>query len=153
MKLPRRALRAEIPTVPAADIAFLLMVLYLVSALFSASRGLEYRLPAARELPEEGGTEATLIRVNADGSLLLDCRPVQVGELLDRLAPDPDKPLILYTDPYATYSMMIAVYDALAGAQRERGFEIRSILIPTQSDIEKYIERYGGNPFETPCRG
>ena len=48
--------------------------------------------------------------------------------------------MILYTDAYAPYQAMIAVYDVLGSAEEQRGFKVKNISVPTQSEIQEYIE-------------
>ena len=157
MKLKRREVNAEIPTASMADIAFLLIIFFMVTAVFSATKGLEFKLP--KEQQQEGGEaeEATFIRVNPDSSILVDCKPMQASEILNYLEPrltrNPEKPVILYTDPYAPYQAMIAVYDVLAAAEKERGFKVKNISVPTQTEVQEYIVLFGLNPFESQCGG
>jgi hypothetical protein len=47
---------------------------------------------------------------------------------------------------------MIAVYDALALANETRGFKVKNISVPTQSEVQDYIELFGVNPFEQTCQ-
>ena len=46
MKLRRFSPGSEIPTSSMADIAFLLIIFFMVTAVFSATKGLAFRLPA-----------------------------------------------------------------------------------------------------------
>ncbi len=62
--------------------------------------------------------------------------------------------MILYTDPEATYQSMISVYDVLAGTgveNSQHSFKVTDIAVPTQRDIEEYIDLFGANPFEVAC--
>jgi biopolymer transport protein ExbD len=83
---------------------------------------------------------------------------MEASEILAYLEPkltrDPNKPVILYTDPQAPYQAMIAVYDELGSAKDEtHGFRVRNIAVPTQSEVMQYIELFGFNPFESTCAG
>ena len=46
---------------------------------------------------------------------------------------------------------MISVYDVLAQAKETREFEVKNISVPTQSEVQEYIELFGLNPFEQHC--
>jgi hypothetical protein len=59
--------------------------------------------------------------------------------------------VILYTDAYAPYQAMISVYDVLGMAETERGFKVRNISVPTQTEVQEYIQIFGYNPFESQC--
>ena len=157
MKLKRKFEDAEIPTSSMADIAFLLIIFFMVTAVFSATKGLEFSLPKddQNQPPEE--EEATFVKVESDGSVMVDCKPMPLEGILDYLEPrltrNPEKPVILYTDAYAPYQAMIAVYDVLGSAEGLRGFKVKNISVPTQSEVQEYIELFGFNPFESQCGG
>jgi len=157
MKLKRKFEEAEIPTSSMADIAFLLIIFFMVTAVFSATKGLEFSLPKddQNQPPEE--EEATFVKVESDGSVMVDCKPMELDSVLDYLEPrltrNPEKPVILYTDAYAPYQAMIAVYDVLGSAEKSRGFKVKNISVPTQTEVQEYIELFGFNPFESQCGG
>jgi len=160
MKLDRRATTdSSIPTSSMADIAFLLIIFFMVTSVFSATKGLEFVLPTDEpETVDRQTQDAVFIHVQAD-RVLVDCREMGVEEILSYLEPkllrNPDKPVILYTDSEAEYQRMIDVYDALAGSGADDSgysFRVRDILVPTRSDIQAYIESFGENPFEMACR-
>jgi len=157
VKLKKREVNSEIPTASMADIAFLLIIFFMVTAVFSATKGLEFKLPKDQQKEGGEGEEATFIQVNPDSSILVDCKPMEASEILDYLEPrlsrNPEKPVILYTDPYAPYNAMISVYDVLAAAEKERGFKVKNISVPTQSEVQEYIVLFGLNPFESQCGG
>ena len=77
-------------------------------------------------------------------------------KILDYLEPklsrNPEKPVILYTDADAPYGSMVTVYDVLALAEDTRGFKVKNISVPTQTEIQEYIELFGFNPFEQSCQ-
>jgi biopolymer transport protein ExbD len=158
MKILKRGQEAEIPTSSMADIAFLLIIFFMVTAVFSATKGLTFSLPKEENQPPNAESEeAVFIKVAPDGSLTVDCKPMQLGGILDYLEPkltrDAEKPVILYTDAYAPYQAMISVYDILGSAEGERGFKVKNISVPTQSEVSEYIEIFGYNPFESQCEG
>ncbi len=158
MKLPRKETVSEIPTSSMADIAFLLIIFFMVTAVFSATRGLDFKLPQDDENKQTEVEEAVFIKVNPDSSILVDCKPMPPGEILGYLEPklmrNPEKPVILYTDAYAPYQAMIAVYDVLGSAKVEtHGYKVKNISVPTQSEVQEYIVLFGSNPFESQCAG
>jgi biopolymer transport protein ExbD len=158
MKLSKKKESPEIPTSSMADIAFLLIIFFMVTAVFSATKGLEFSLPKEEDQQRDSETEeAVFIKVIPDGSLSVDCKPMELDGILDYLEPKlerfPDKPVILYTDAYAPYQAMISVYDVLASAEKGRGFKVKNISVPTQTEIREYIEIFGYNPFESQCNG
>jgi biopolymer transport protein ExbD len=155
MKLPRKESESEIPTSSMADIAFLLIIFFMVTAVFSATKGLEFKLPKDDDKPPEQ-EEAVFIKVGADSSVLVDCKPMELSEILPYLEPkllrNPEKPVILYTDASAPYASMIAVYDVIGSAkQNTHGYKVKNISVPTQSEVAEYIQLFGFNPFESQC--
>jgi biopolymer transport protein ExbD len=158
MRLKKKGESPEIPTSSMADIAFLLIIFFMVTAVFSATKGLEFELPKEEDQNRQTDTEeAVFIKVSPDGSLLVDCKDMELGEILDYLEPkltrDAEKNVILYTDAYAEYQSMISVYDVLWTAEDKRGFKVKNISVPTQSEIREYIDIFGYNPFESQCEG
>ena len=158
MKLARQENVSEIPTSSMADIAFLLIIFFMVTAVFSATKGLEFKLPQDDKNKEIEQEEAVFIKVNTDSSVLVDCRPMELDEILPylevRLLRNPEKPVILYTDPYAPYQAMISVYDVLGSPKVDtHGYKVKNISVPTQSEVQEYIELFGSNPFESQCAG
>jgi len=161
MKLKRKDVPAEIPTSSMADIAFLLIIFFMVTAVFSATKGLDFKLPSNEDNDNPAESEeAVFIKVAADSSISVDCKPMDVSEILAYLEPkltrDAEKPVILYTDPFAPYQAMISVYDVLAIPKEddpEWGWKVRNISVPTQSEIQDYIDIFGYNPFEAQCEG
>jgi biopolymer transport protein ExbD len=156
MKLKRDRDPVVIPTSSMADIAFLLIIFFMVTTVFSATKGLEFKLPKEDDSTPPESEEAVFIKVYPDSSITVDCKPMGPEQILDYLEPkltrNPEKPVILYTDADAPYSGMVAVYDALALANSTRGFKVKNISVPTQSEVQDYIELFGVNPFEQTCQ-
>ena len=155
MRLTRRSEETEIPTASMADIAFLLIIFFIVTGVFAATRALTFRLPEKEEKSEEQGEPGITIRVRYDGpgrhSLVVDRRPMAITELLpyvdQRLRRFPDKPVLLYTDPDANYGAMVEVYDELMRSQSVTGRRIENIYVPTSEDVLEYERVFGFNPF------
>ena len=163
MKLPKRAAGSEIPTSSMADIAFLLIIFFMVTAVFASTKGLEFKLPQDEEDAPPESLDAVFIKIAPDSSVTVDCKPMELDEILGYLEPrlsnNLEKPVIIYSDPYAPYQAMISVYDVLLSAERkfrkgELGFpKVKNISVPTQSEVQEYISLFGMNPFETQCGG
>ncbi len=162
MKLRKQEQKAEITSASMADIAFLLIIFFMVTAVFSATKGLEFKLPKddKDDAPVEQ-EEAISFKVLEDGTFLMDCQPATRERILEYIAPKlerwPDKPVIIYTRPEAPYATMVVIYDELMQANRpvdEGGLGLSkspNISIPTQSDVQEYERLFGLNPFEGDC--
>lgn len=125
----RTATRAEVPTSSMADIAFLLLVFFLVTTVFDEERGLQVVLP-------DGGTQdvaaenIAFFNVRADGKIELQrgaSPQVQLVRAADvealwrlELRDNPSLIAALRTHPDAPYRFMIDALDALQAAGAER---------------------------------
>jgi biopolymer transport protein ExbD len=143
MKIARRVLPVEIPTASMADVAFLLIIFFLVASFYSVTRGIQFSLPRRDEGALVAQPEAAvLIEVAPDGSLTVDRQPLLLAALQDylrpRLARNPRKPVILHTSLDARYAAMTDVFDEL------RQVGVTNVVIPTSSDLEQYgLQRTG----------
>lgn len=132
----------EIPTASMADVAFLLIIYFMVTSTFAATRGLDFALPEEEDNPPMiEKEESVLVEITPTGNLVVDQRPMELGDILEYIKPmlerNPMKPVIIRPDPNAPYGRMVDVFDELrAGA--EQGVEVKNISIPTQREIEAF---------------
>lgn len=137
MKIKRRELQVEIPTASMADVAFLLIIFFLVASFYSVTRGIQFSLPKHDEAALTAEPEAaTLIEIAADGALTVDNRPMQLNELRGYLEPrlqrNPTKSVIMQTSLEAPYEAMTDVFDEL------RLTGVRNLVIPTSTELQMY---------------
>jgi biopolymer transport protein ExbD len=156
MKLTQRG---GAPTSSMADIAFLLIIFFMVTAVFAMTKGLEFKLPQQEEQSAAEEEEAVFIQVFPDETIAVDCQPMEHSRILEYLYPklsrNPEKPVIIYSDPDAAYQGMIAVYDVLVQAEEQwkaEGMKVKNISIPTQTDVRDYTALFGQNPFLARCQ-
>jgi len=143
MRLKRSNVSDEIPTASMADIAFLLIIYFMVTTTFAATRGLDFSLPKEEDTPPMiEKEEAVLIEIQAGGALIVDQKPMPLGEILDYLKPklerNPRKPVIIRPQQNAAYGDMVDVFDELRQASDKKGFEVKNISIPTQREIDMF---------------
>jgi len=141
LNIKKREVESEIFTGSMADISFLLIIFFMVTSVFSATRGLDFSLPEeSTQTPEIKQEDSIDVEVTATGGLQVDGKPLALEELLpyvaDKLRQNPDKPVILRTDPEATYGDMIRVFDELRQADEKMGIKKMNISIPTQREIQ-----------------
>lgn len=75
MKFSREKPSDEIPTSSMADIAFLLIIYFMVTTTFAATQGLDFALPKEEDQPPiVEKEESTLIEIQADGSYVVEDR-------------------------------------------------------------------------------
>jgi biopolymer transport protein ExbD len=141
MKIARPKVSDEIPTSSMADIAFLLIIYFMVTTTFTATRGLDFAPPKDDDNPPVIEKEdSVLIEIRSDGSLVVDQRPLPIAELIEYLKPklerNPAKPVIIRPDPSAPYGSMVDVMDELRqGKDKGLKEEVR-ISLPTQREID-----------------
>jgi biopolymer transport protein ExbD len=120
----------EIPTASMADIAFLLLIFFLVTTVFEEEKGLQIVLPEREELVEVSQKNILHILVQPNGVVRLKRgespseQLVQASELgsiwRQEVGQNPLLIAAVKTDPAAPYKFMVDVLDALqhAGASR-----------------------------------
>jgi len=161
MKFTRRGVSDEIPTSSMADITFLLIIFFMVTSTFAATRGLDFALPKDdKNPPVVEKEESVLITIRPGGSLEVDGRPMQLSGIKDylkpKLEPNPIKPVIIRPEPNAAYGDMVRVYDTLrqlrlvdrklvtrdevSSLSDEQWEDARNInvSIPTQREIDQF---------------
>lgn len=143
MRIPKKnKVNEEIPTASMADVAFLLIIYFMVTSTFAATRGLDFALPEQEDNPPLiEKEESVLIEIQPSGNYLVDGQPMQLGDILDYLEPklerNPMKPVIIRPDQNAPYGYMVDVFDELRSGV-DKGVEVKNISIPTQREIEAF---------------
>ena len=137
MRIKRREVPSDIPTASMADVAFLLIIFFLVTSVFSVTRGIQFSLPKHDEAALTSEPEAAvLIEIASDRSLTVDSRPMALADLQGYIGPklqrNPTKSVILQTALDAPYQAMTDVFDEL------RQVGVRNLVIPTSTELEMY---------------
>lgn len=137
MKIRRREIPVEIPTASMADVAFLLIIFFLVASFYSVTRGIQFSLPKHDEAALTAEPEAAvLIEIGSDSALTVDNRAMVLADLKGyigpKLAQNPTKSVILQTSLEAPYQAMTDVFDEL------RQVGVRNLVIPTSTELEMY---------------
>jgi len=147
MKLEKRKGSPEIFTGSMADVTFLLVIYFMVTMAFSATKGLDFALP--KEDPNRSeikGEESVFVQVRPDGSYLVDGHALELYQFSDYLkgkvdpGTDPpviSKPVILRPDADAPYGAMMAAFDELRQVKGKLKLaKDLNISLPTQREIE-----------------
>ena len=147
MKIKKKDIPSEIFTGSMADISFLLIIYFMITSAFSTTRGLDFALPEDTQTPEIKQEDSIDVHVLRGGAIEVDREGISLEGLLpyvaDKLKQNPDKPVILRTDPDATYGDMIRVFDELRQAPDKIDMEIKTISIPTRREIENLWSMLG----------
>ncbi len=118
---------AEIPMASTSDVAFLLLVFFIVMPMKADEIGISLVLPAKSEKTDDiklKESDVASIRVLPSGQILFNGRPIQLkaiqGAIRERVAANDKTVVILETHPDAVYGMMVACLDEvkLSGARK-----------------------------------
>ncbi len=126
MKFTRRSrVSEEIPNSSLSDIAFLLLIFFMVSTVFAIEEGLLLQLPSQEGVVKKIARKNIMrISVYPDGNVTIDDEPVTVDVIRGRVeqaTAENDKIIIVVeTHPEARYGAMIDVLDELKLAQATR---------------------------------
>jgi len=151
MNLSRKKEEPEIPTASMADIAFLLIVFFMLTTVFSANQGMEHLLPPKQEdedviEPEE----AIYIQIFPSEQFTMDQQTYTMDDV-DRVYDyvnakvqvNAKKPIILHTNLEAEYGDMIKILNVLKRLSADLGQDL-SLTIPSKSERRRY-EQMGMN--------
>ena len=143
MRIKKESVNEEIPTSSMADIAFLLIVYFMVTTTFAATRGLDFSLPPEDDTqPLVEKEESVLIEIQPGGVLMVDQQQMELDKILEYLKPKlertPMKPVIIRPMETTEYGYMVDVFDELRQAKDKIDIEVKNISIPTQREIEMF---------------
>ena len=111
-----------------ADVAFLLLIFFIVTTIFAAEQGLTLVLPGKQKNQEDSvkvkESNIATITIRADNVVTLDRKPIEINHLQqsieDRLLSNSKLVVVLQTHPDANYGMMIACLDELRLARANK---------------------------------
>jgi biopolymer transport protein ExbD len=124
MIIKKRNREVEIPSASLADIAFLLLIFFLVATTIDVDKGLDLTLPEMGQTKEIPKKNITNLLINEAGQILLDNEVVSVEEvddiIRDKLLANDKLIVSVKTDRKTKYDIYIKVLDQLkrAGATR-----------------------------------
>lgn len=143
MAFKRHRLRVapDIPTASMADIAFLLIIFFMLTAVFTSTRGLEFAFPKDDPTDLEVQPEESVhIRIVGENQYIVDKQPMTLeqagGYVRSVMDQNAEKPVIIQTMPEVPYFAMVDVLDLM------KALEVKNISIPTRSEVERW-EAFG----------
>jgi biopolymer transport protein ExbD len=127
----RRRVFQGIPQASLPDVAFLLLIFFIASTVFTVEHGLPLVLPSARKSPRLSVEPSDVLRIQArpDGGILADGRPVQLPSLGPLLlarheargrSGQSELIVIVETHPDAPYQLMVSILDQVRAAGSRR---------------------------------
>jgi len=115
---------AEIPTASMADIAFLLLLFFMVSTVFVKERGLKVNMPRAKSIEKIPRSHAATIYVDRNGTISIDDFPVDIpdvsGVMRAKLQQDFNMITCFRTDKDTNYGIMSDILNQLREAEALR---------------------------------
>jgi len=148
MSLRRMVLKPEIPTSSMADIAFLLIVFFMLTTVFSTNKGMTHILPADMETVG-AANPAIFVEIFPGGGFqvngvayTLDLVARFRADLVAKWRINAQKPVILLTDHEAAYGHMIAVLDEMKLAEKAMLVEdprfALDLTLPNRFERDRY---------------
>lgn len=120
----KKSRKTEIPLASLADIAFLLLIFFLVTTTIDVDRGIGLTLPAKGQETEVRTKNITNLLINAQGQVLLDNEVVAVNDVSrlieQKLEQNPNLIVSVKTDRDTKYDVYVQVLDELKLANATR---------------------------------
>ena len=114
----------EIPTSSLADIAFLLLVFFLVTTTIDTDKGLSLVLPAPGEEKEIPKENISNLLINSAGNIMLDEEPINMADIRRtvkmKMSINPNLIFSIKTDRETDYQVFVSVLDQLKMANATR---------------------------------
>jgi biopolymer transport protein ExbD len=106
----------EINVVPMLDLAYVLLVIFIIMTTASV-QGIKVNLPKASNSPSLAKPQTKAITINESGQIFLDAYPVTLDELKTRLgqlkAANPELPVVVKGDTIVQYGKVMEVLELL----------------------------------------
>jgi len=121
MKKRKKEALGELRMDSTADVAFLLLIFFIVTTIFAAEQGLTLVLPGKQKektdtVKVKESNIATLF-VQIDNTITLDRKPIEINHIKqaieDRILSNPKLVVLLKVHPDADYGRMVACLDEL----------------------------------------
>ena len=121
MKKKKKEALGELRMDSTADVAFLLLIFFIVTTIFAAEQGLTLVLPGKQKEKTDTvkvkESNIATIFVQVDNTVTLDRKPIEVNHIKraieDRILSNPKLVVLLKIHPEADYGMMVACLDEL----------------------------------------
>jgi len=119
---PSNNISALIPTSSFADIAFLLLVFFMLTSVVAITRGLFHKVPKQEELD---GTQksAIYIYINETGGIFIDKKPAKLSDIKtycrEKIKVNPNKPVMVHCRGAQKYQTFIIVLDKIKQLENE----------------------------------
>ncbi len=107
---------AFIPTSSFADVAFLLLVFFMLTTVIAITKGVFQKLPTEQSEGKDK-TPSIYLHASADGGFMIDGKPASFEEIFpycrNKLIINPNKPVIVHCAGNRNYQSFIRIMDEL----------------------------------------
>ncbi len=155
LKRPKRRIGIRIDMTPMVDIAFLLLIFYMVTTIFSSPLSMEISLPPKQEAPDPKPVAASKLLqmfVDKDDNIYYQIgdemkQPVKTTfDQLDKLIDEKNRNvrglvMVLKLDQKASYHMMVNIIDAIQGVERNINAALEQAAAPG-AQPERYSVKF-----------
>lgn len=138
-KMKQKKPNSEIPTASTADIAFLLIVFFMVTSVIAATKGIEFRLPRDEETQDAQVEEIEAIHIILpdEGGFMVDQQPMTVPQMRDYIRErleltSYNQFIIVQCEDNIPYGNLVQMLDIL------RDLNARNIALPTKAEIAQW---------------
>lgn len=132
LSIIRKERKAEIPTASMADIAFLIIIYFMLTGVFALTKGPAFAPAQKEDTLEIKPEESIYIYITADKNIIVDQHNVNINQLKSylttKLNQNPNKPIIIDTNPNCLYGKMVEIFDVV------KQLNAKNISIPTKND-------------------
>ena len=122
-----------VPMSSMADIAFLLIIFFMLTTVFAVDSGLVVELPET-QTRERVDVRELVLTITADGAVHADGKPIEVERIgdyiLEKRSANPRRPVIVRSDRNVDYGRVADVMDELFQAG------VRDVGLPTVSEVK-----------------
>jgi len=140
LKISRKKPASEVSTASTADIAFLLIVFFMVTTVIAATKGIEFKLPKEEKNPQQQQVkklEAVHIKLFQSGGFTVDKNPMNIPSMKQYVqqkleSSNYNKFIIIQCEDNVPYGNLIEILDILYG------MKAKNIAIPTKREIEEW---------------
>jgi biopolymer transport protein ExbD len=120
----KKSRMTEIPSASLADIAFLLLIFFLVTTTIDVDKGIGLTLPAKGEETQVRTKNITNLLINAQGQVLLDNELIEIGDInrivQEKLRENENLIVSVKTDRETKYEVFVQALDQLKIANASR---------------------------------
>jgi biopolymer transport protein ExbD len=127
LKRKRQGASKEISMASTSDVAFLLLIFFIVTTIFAAEQGLTLVLPGKKtedDIVRVKQSNVGTLKVHSNNQVTLDEVPIEINHIQnaieDRIVANPKLVVVLEIHPEADYGRMVACLDELRLANATR---------------------------------